>query len=249
MIVLVYIDEILAFAMCDADLFDFKASMEATFEVNNFNDINYFLGLELQWSSRGDDVRVIQHKYADTILYRFGIKNVCPAATPMEERYRESLFEEKDLTTLKPRTALGTLLYLSVLTRPDISTASTKEHRLVIRDGADHDGLVIYCNAVIAVERERKPSTVLAIFYDGNLVEWGSVKQGTVTLSSTEAEYIKMATGLKECIGIVLKLKELGIVTENIAVMEDNQGAQLLAESKGVNQRSRHIDTKVPLAT
>ncbi|KAI9895461.1 hypothetical protein PsorP6_019358 [Peronosclerospora sorghi] len=48
MIVLVYVDVILDFAMCDADLFDFKASMEATFEVNNFNDINYFLGLELQ---------------------------------------------------------------------------------------------------------------------------------------------------------------------------------------------------------
>ncbi|KAI9921649.1 hypothetical protein PsorP6_000110 [Peronosclerospora sorghi] len=56
-IILVYVDDILAFAMRDADLFDFKASMEATFEVNNFNDINYFLGLELQWSFSGDEVR------------------------------------------------------------------------------------------------------------------------------------------------------------------------------------------------
>ncbi|KAI9915098.1 hypothetical protein PsorP6_006934 [Peronosclerospora sorghi] len=54
MIVLVYVDDILAFAVCDADLFDFKASMEATFEVNNFNYINNFLGLELQRSSSGD---------------------------------------------------------------------------------------------------------------------------------------------------------------------------------------------------
>ncbi|KAI9923001.1 hypothetical protein PsorP6_000109 [Peronosclerospora sorghi] len=75
---------------------------------------------------------------------------------------------------------------------------------------------------------------------------WNGVrkKQGTVTLSSTEGEYIAMATGLQECIGIMLVLKDLDIVTKNIVVMEDNQGAQHLAESKGVTQRSRHIDTK-----
>ncbi|KAI9918954.1 hypothetical protein PsorP6_011913 [Peronosclerospora sorghi] len=271
MIILVYVDDISAFAMRDADLFDFKASMEATFEVNIFNDINYFLGLELQWSFSGDEVRVSQHKYADTILDRFGMKNVRPAATPMDEQYRNCLFQEQDLTTFKPRPALGALLYLLVLTRPDISTAvrllaqeterptaalkvgienvfrylkSTKEYGLVIRDGTEHDGLVVYRDAAFAVERERKYSTGFAIFYDGNLVEWGSKKQGTVTLSSTEDEYITMATGLQECIGIMLVLKDLGIVTKNIVVMEDNQGARHLAESKGVTQRSRHIDTK-----
>ncbi|KAI9912113.1 hypothetical protein PsorP6_008981 [Peronosclerospora sorghi] len=255
MIILVYVDDILAFAMRDSDLFDFKASMEATFEC----------------SFSGDEVRVSQHKCADTILDRFGMKNVRPAATPMEEQYSNCLFQEQDLTTFKPRPALGALLYLSVLTRPDISTAvrllaqkterptaalkagienvfrylkSTKEYGLVIRDGTEHDGLVVYCDAAFAVERDRKSSTGFAIFYDGNLVEWGSKKQGTVTLSSTEAEYIAMATGLKECIGIMLVLKDLGVVTKNIVVMEDNQGAHLLAQSKGVTQRSRHIDTK-----
>ncbi|KAI9921725.1 hypothetical protein PsorP6_000281 [Peronosclerospora sorghi] len=238
--------------------------MEATFEVNNFNDINYFLGLELQWSFSGDEVRVSQHKSV-------GMKNVRPEATPMEELYRNCIFQEQDLTTFQPRPALGALLYLSVLTRPDISTAvrllaqeterptaalkagienvfrylkSTKEYGLVIRDGTEHDGLVVYCDAAFAVERERKSSTGLAIFYDGNLVELGSKKQGTVNLSSTEAEYIAMATGLQGCIGIMLVLKDLDIVTKNIVVMEDNQGAQHLAESKGVTQRSRHIDTK-----
>ncbi|KAI9915099.1 hypothetical protein PsorP6_006935 [Peronosclerospora sorghi] len=199
------------------------------------------------------------------------MKNVRPAATPMEERYRDRLIQEQDLTIFKPRLALGDLLYMSVHTRPDISTAvrlpaqeterptaalrvgienvfcylrSAKEHGLVIRDGAEHNGLVVYCDAAFAVERERKSSTGFAIFYDGNLVEWGSKEQGTLTLSSTEAEYIAMATGLQECIGIMLVLKDLGIVIESTVVMEDNQGAQHLAESKGVTQRSRHIDTK-----
>ncbi|KAI9908341.1 hypothetical protein PsorP6_002827 [Peronosclerospora sorghi] len=168
-------------------------------------------------------------KGADETLMIILVYNVRPAATPMEEQHRNCLFQEQDLTTFKPRPALGALLYLSVLTRPDISTPV----RLLSQE-----------TEPFAVERERKSSTGFAIFYDGNLVEWGSKKQGTVTLSSTEAEYIAMATGLQECIGIMMVLKDLGIVTKNIVVMEDNQGAQHLAESKGVTQRSRHIDTK-----
>ncbi|KAI9917229.1 hypothetical protein PsorP6_012412 [Peronosclerospora sorghi] len=241
MIVLVYVDGILAFYMCDADLFDFKASMEATFELTTL-----MIFITFWWSCGGDEVRVSQHKSV--------CNEECTSRGNVHGRtvQRPSL-PGADLTTFNPRPALGALLYLSVLTRPDISTAfrlraqeterptaslkagienvfrylrSTKEHGLVIRDGAEHDGLVVYCNAAFA-------STGFAIFYDGNLVEWGSKKQGTVTLSSTEAEYIAMATGLQDCIGIMLVLKDLGIVAKNIVVMEDNQGAQHLAESKG----------------
>ncbi|KAI9909604.1 hypothetical protein PsorP6_015147 [Peronosclerospora sorghi] len=258
MIVLVYVDDILAFAICDADLFDFKASMEATFELTTL-----MILITFWWSSSGDEVRVSQHKYADTVLDRFGMKNVRPAATSMDERYRDHLFQEQDLTTFKTRPALGAFLYLSVLTHPDIFTArptaalkagienvyryliSTKEHGLVFRDGAEHDVLVLYCDAVFAVEIELKSSTGFSIFYDRNLVEWGSKKQGTVTLSSNEAEYIAMATGLQECIKIMLVLKELGIATKNIVVIGDNQGAQHLAESK---ERSTWQKVKLSLS-
>ncbi|OWZ09946.1 Integrase, catalytic core protein [Phytophthora megakarya] len=191
----------------------------------------------------------------------------------MEERFRDQLFETQELIDFKPRPALGALLYLSVLTRPDISTAvrllaqetehptaavkvgiervfrylnGNQNHGLVLHGNGDtqRDGLVVYCDAAFAVERERKSSTGFAIFYDGNLVEWGSKKQSTVTLSSTESEYIAMATAVQECIGIKMVLKDLGMDVEVVTVFEDNQGAQHLAESKAVTQRSRHIDTK-----
>ncbi|GMF20131.1 unnamed protein product [Phytophthora fragariaefolia] len=55
MLVLVYVDDILAFAAHDKDLLSFKASMEAVYEVNDFENASYFLGLELQWSPSGDE--------------------------------------------------------------------------------------------------------------------------------------------------------------------------------------------------
>ncbi|KAF4032169.1 putative reverse transcriptase Ty1/copia-type domain-containing protein [Phytophthora infestans] len=63
-------------------------------------------------------------------------------------------------------------------------------------------------------------------------------------LSSTEEEYIAMSSDVQECIGLNSVLDDLGFAEEAILVMEDNQGAQNLAESKSVTQRSRHISTK-----
>lgn len=71
-IVLIYVDDILIFAMRDEDIVSFKAAMEAAFEVNHFEDVNFFLGLELTWSPSGDAVCVGQRKYSHTILERFG---------------------------------------------------------------------------------------------------------------------------------------------------------------------------------
>lgn len=61
---------------------------------------------------------------------------------------------------------------------------------------------------------------------------WGSRKQGSVTLSTVEAEYVSLADDLKE----VLWVK--GILTV------ENQGAMSLAENKGTSKHSKHIDVR-----
>ena len=65
-----------------------------------------------------------------------------------------------------------------------------------------------------------------------------------VALSSTESEYFPIYIGVQECIGLKMVLQDIGIIVDKILVKEDNQGAQHLAQSKAVTQRSRHIDTK-----
>ena len=65
-----------------------------------------------------------------------------------------------------------------------------------------------------------------------------------VTLSSTESEYIALCSGVQGCIGLKMVLQDIGIIMDKILVMEDNQGAQHLAQSKAVTQRLRHIEIK-----
>ncbi|KAE8902162.1 hypothetical protein PF010_g10153 [Phytophthora fragariae] len=61
--------------MKDEDLSKLKAAVEDAYDVNNYEDINFFLGLQLQWSANGDEVRLNQQTYAETILELFGMEH------------------------------------------------------------------------------------------------------------------------------------------------------------------------------
>ncbi|GMF34866.1 unnamed protein product [Phytophthora fragariaefolia] len=81
--------------------------------------------------------------------------------------------------------------------------------------------------------KEEKSSNGYAIFYNGNLVDWGSKEQTMVTLSSPEREFVAKTAAVHECIGLLMVLKDIGTSVGPIVVMEDNQGARYLAEGKG----------------
>ncbi|KAF4033326.1 putative DNA-directed DNA polymerase [Phytophthora infestans] len=148
------------------------------------------------------------------------------------------MFQAQEPCVFKPRSALGVLLYLAVLTGPDLSTT--------VRWLAQEPGIPTAAvqKGIDRTFQERKSSTGYAIYYNGSLVDWGSKRQTMVTLSSTESEYVAMAREVQEYIGLMMVLKDLGIKIGEIVALVDNQGAQYLAEGKGVTQRSRHIDTK-----
>ncbi|OWZ12871.1 hypothetical protein PHMEG_00013899 [Phytophthora megakarya] len=104
--------------------------------------------------------------------------------------------------------------------------------------------LEVYCDAAFACEKERKLSKGFVVFLNGCCIAWGSKKQPIVTLSTTESEYVALAHGIKECIGLKQLIHELGFDVGNVIVHVDNQAAQHVAEGKGASQRSRHIDLR-----
>ena len=85
-----------------------------------------------------------------------------------------------------------------------------------------------------------------AIFYGGALVTWFSRTQKSVTLSTTEAEYVAMAEGVKEAMYVrgVLEFLRPEIETPSISVFEDNRGAKALAENPLSSSNSKHIDVR-----
>ena len=116
---------------------------------------------------------------------------------------------------------IGSLLYAVLMTRPDIlhaictlsqfSSDPSQAHVRMVRNSfrylagtlncgltycpSNNPSLAIYSDASYASSlSNRKSFTGITLFYGDNLISWASQKQRVVTLSSTEAEYITVAS-------------------------------------------------------
>ena len=123
-----------------------------------------------------------------------------------------------------------------------LSGTTTLELKLKPDDGS---GLIGYADADFGncVDTRRSISG-LAAYWDGMLFSWSSKMQPIVTTSTTEAEYVAAASGVKELLWIRNVLMELGVDIPIMTLMEDNQGA--IANIKGdiATKRSKHVDIK-----
>lgn len=78
----------------------------------------------------------------------------------------------------------------------------------------------------------------------GSLISWRSQKQPTVSLSSTEAEFIALANAASEALWLRGIMEELGIHVKQLTVHEDNQACITITQQPRQHQRMKHIDVK-----
>jgi len=91
----------------------------------------------------------------------------------------------------------------------------------------------------------RKSTTGYVFFLSDGVISWGSKKQSTVALSTTEAEYMALTEAAKEAIWLRRILSELGFTRqEPTVVYEDNQPAIALTNNPVHHGRTKHIDIK-----
>ncbi|XP_055848463.1 uncharacterized protein LOC129913688 [Episyrphus balteatus] len=162
-------------------------------------------------------------------------------------------------------------MYLSVATRPDIANTvsrlgqftcnSNKCHWLAAKRvlrylaGRASLGLVYtkkkealfgytdadWGNCVI----DRRSYTGYVFLLSGAAISWKSTKQRTVSLSTTEAEYVSLSEASKEAIYLRSILLELGFLDfAKTKIFVDNRGALCLANDHVFHARTKHIDIK-----
>jgi hypothetical protein len=93
---------------------------------------------------------------------------------------------------------------------------------------------------------DRKSTSGFCFFVNGCIVSWGSKKQSTVALSSTEAEYISLSLCVSEACFLVNMLRELNYFCEKrkAVIFEDNQSTIRCCNSLEQIKRIKHLDIK-----
>jgi hypothetical protein len=129
-------------------------------------------------------------------------------------------------------------------------TIDTKDMALKIKPVEEEsDGswtIVVYSDSDFAGDKETRVSIAgFVIYLMGVPICWKSKGMKSVTLSSSEAEYVALAEAAKEVKFVYQVLLSMGMkIKLPIIVRVDNVGAIFMAENVAVSQRTKHIDVK-----
>ena len=191
----------------------------------------------------------------------------CPATANERER----------MSKVPYASAIGSIMYAMISTRPDVSYAISATSRYQADPGEDHwtavkgilkylrrtkdmflvyggkEELVVtgYTDASFQTDPDELKSQSGFVFtINGGAVSWKSSKQETVTDSTTEAEYIAASESAKEGVWIRKFLIELGVFPNASSPLNlycDNNGAIAQAKEPRNHQKNKHVLRKFHL--
>jgi len=142
MLPLLYIDDmLLAYAPTAAkEAEEIKQALAATYTITNLGTACQFLGIEIHYDTDGL-ISLGQRVFIDSVLKQFHTEAAHGAATPLDDKVKLDLAEEEEDGEVDPKTyqaIVGSLMYIALATRPDISFAVAALSRYNLRPFARH---------------------------------------------------------------------------------------------------------------
>ena len=241
--------------------------------MTDLGELRTFLGLEINRDRPKRILHLSQTKYIKKILENHGMTGCNPCTTPADPHVRlvksQQPFEASETEKKKYQSAVGSLMYAMLGTRPDIAYAVSKvsqystnpnpTHWTAVKRifrylaGSPNWGLYYggqgsgsgFTDADWGSSDDRRSIGGYTFLLNGSAISWNSKKQSTVALSSTEAEYMALTQAVKESIWLQALLLDLGAqkhLEEIRNIYIDNQGASALARNPEYHARTKHID-------
>jgi hypothetical protein len=134
--------------------------------------------------------------------------------------------------------------YLALKLKPNAKGPSFEMEGIQDKDGrAEMEGV---SDSEFGADQETRISVFgWNLYFCGALIAWKSKASNSVTLSSTEAEYVALSEITKEVIFVKQVLETMGIgVKLPIVINVDNVGAIYLSNNHSLGQRTKHIDMR-----
>ena len=171
------------------------------------------------------------------------------------------------------REAVGSLMYLAIATRPDISYAVGVLSRFSTNPGPAHWKAVKHLFRYLQGTKDLKltyspdcqSQSIFSTFSDADFagnpdnlrstsgyvikmgtgaISWASRLQTINTLSTTEAEFVSAVSAAQEMLWLQNLLTELGFPTSSLPLYIDNMSALSVAKNPEHHGRMKHLDLR-----
>ncbi|KAG8485343.1 hypothetical protein CXB51_021504 [Gossypium anomalum] len=242
---LLYVDDMLIAAKDKGEIRKVKAQLSEEFEMKDLGPAKKILGMEILRDRKTSKLYLSQKGYIEKLLCKFNMRSAKPVSTPLAAHFRLSsaLSPQSDdeieyMSHVPYSSAVGSLMYAMVCSRPDLSYA-------VSAFGRTEDGVIGYVDADFAGDLDRRRSLTGYVFTIGGCaISWKATLQTTVALSTTEAEYMAITEACKEAIWLKGLFSELNEDLQISTVFCDSQSAIFLTKDQMFHERTKHIDVR-----
>ena len=140
-----YVDDILLATNNKGLLHEVKQFLSKNFDMKDMGDATYVIGIKIQRDICLGLLGLSQETYINKVLERFRMKDCSPSIAPIVKGDRFNLdqcpkndLEREQMKNIPYASAVGSLMYVQVCTRPDIAFAVGMLGRYQSNPGMDH---------------------------------------------------------------------------------------------------------------
>jgi len=277
----IYIDDITFASKSGASIEKYIQILSTHFKCRDLGPTHFLLGIAINRNRSTRTITLHQRQFAIDLLEKYGMSDCSPVHSPLPPKVElshsmaPSTQEEEDFMSKVPYlSAVGSLQYLAMMTRPDIAHAvaylarfnqnpglqhwkalkhlmryvkGTLEHKLTYSgDKCSSLAFVTYSDSSHGdcVDSGRSTAGYVTMVA-GGAIGWYSKLQTIVALSTPEAEYIAAVEAGKEIMWMRNLLSEFGYAVQGPSILKmDNQGAICVSKNPEHHGRMKHLDLR-----
>ncbi|KAI2796685.1 hypothetical protein BLOT_015699 [Blomia tropicalis] len=266
-LILLYVDDIIICANNDCEADNFVENLSLAFDLHDYGDPNKFVGMNLNIGS--EEISIDMTKHIHEALQRFGMTDCNPTVKPMDDLVNFSQYEVDNKYPVKE--LLGSLNYIAVMARPDISFCvnylsrfadkpsyqlwvaakrvlrylkGSLDWKLTIRTVNDWT-IKTYTDASFRSDCTSHSTAGVLVMIGENALQWSSKKLNRLMHSTCEAELTAALNGWKLAAPIKQLLNELNVESHIKILCDSSSAVSIMNNQSFKNSRYFEYDQKV----
>ena len=144
-ILLLYVDDMLIIGHDGSKIEGLKRELSKSFAMKDLGQAKQILGMKISRDRKNEKLWLSQENYIERVLERFNMSKAKPVSSPLAGHFKlsskqcpTSEKEKEEMGAVPYASAVGSLMYAMVCTRPDIAHAVGVVSRFLSNPGKEH---------------------------------------------------------------------------------------------------------------